>query len=217
MTEPLPDPNLPDPNLPDPVQPEPEQPVVQPEQALPSAGPSFADKAALLGKRALIWLGGIAVVVVAYLILAAFLPRWWAGHIGSLVDGSFTRGTSAGLLYGAGGTAITLVLLMLAGVALAARRSTVAIVLAVLGVAVSVPNLLTLSVVAGTSNSAHAGERIFDVEAPAFRGATLVGVLVGIVIGALIGFFIHRYRSRGRRLTEAQASLAAQQQSAPVD
>ncbi len=174
-----------------------------------AAEPGLADRASQWLRTGLIWLAGIVLLVIVYFILAAFLPRWWANHIGANVDGSFTRGTTTGLLFGAVGTALTLVLLGLAALALHSRRNVLAGILAVLGVAASIPNLLTLSVVAGTGNAAHAGERIFDVEAPAFRGASLIGVIVGFVIGALIGFFIYRYRSRGRRLADAQAQLAA--------
>ncbi|MFZ2512158.1 MAG: hypothetical protein WAW85_13855 [Gordonia sp. (in: high G+C Gram-positive bacteria)] len=209
MTESLPEPSAPELSLPEPSLPEPAE--AERIEGRASAAPSVADQVNGWAKKVLIGVGGVALVIIAYFILAAFLPRWWAGHIGSLVDGSFTRGTSAGLLYGAAGTAITLVLLILAGLALATHRRVAAAVLAGIGVLASIPNLLTLSVVAGTSNSAHAGERIFDVEAPAFRGATLLGVLLGFLIGAAIGFFIYRYRSRGRRLAEAQAALDAQQ------
>ena len=44
---------------------------------------------------------------------------------------------------------------------------------------------MTLSVVFGGNSAAHAGERIMDVEAPGFRGASLVGAI--IVIPVFIG------------------------------
>lgn len=184
---------------------------IEPTGAAPAgpAEPGLGDRVGGWLRTGLIWLAGLVLLVIAYFILAAFLPRWWANRVGSNVNGSFTHGTLSGLLFGAGGTALTLVLLGLAALALHGRRNVLAGVLAVLGVVASLPNLLTLSVVVGTSNAAHAGERIFDVEAPAFRGATLIGVIVGALIAALVGFLIYRYRSRGRRLAEAQAQLAA--------
>src|SRR3546814_20160140 len=40
------------------------------------------------------------VLVIAYFILAAFLPRWWAQRIASLANGSFSAGIAWGLLFG---------------------------------------------------------------------------------------------------------------------
>ena len=37
------------------------------------------------------------VLVIAYFILAAFLPRWWAQRIASLANGSFSAGIAWGL------------------------------------------------------------------------------------------------------------------------
>ncbi|GAC56138.1 hypothetical protein GOHSU_04_00070 [Gordonia hirsuta DSM 44140 = NBRC 16056] len=170
--------------------------------------PKLGDRMRDWLRTAVLWFAGVAALVIVYFVLAAFLPRWWANRVGANVDGSFTRGTTSGLLFGILGTALTLVLLGLAALALYQRRKVIAGILAVLGVVASIPNLLTLSVVVGSSKAAHAGERILDVEAPAFRGATLIGVIIGAVLAAVIGFLIYRYRSRGRRLAQAQAELA---------
>ena len=42
------------------------------------------------------------------------------------------------------------------------------------------PNLMTLGIVLGISDAAHAGDRILDVEGPGFRLWTLIGVIVGV-------------------------------------
>ncbi len=57
---------------------------------------------------------------------------------------------------------------------------------------------MTLGIVLGTGNAAHAGERILDVEAPAFRGATLAGALIAL---GMIGFvaFLMMSRRESRR------------------
>ena len=52
---------------------------------------------------------------------------------------------------------------------------------------------MTLGIVLGTGNAAHAGERILDVEAPAFRGATLAGALIAL---GMIGFVAFLMMSR---------------------
>ncbi|MFC5676161.1 hypothetical protein [Aeromicrobium endophyticum] len=137
----------------------------------------------------------IGVAYVVYLMSAAFFPRWWAQRVADQVDGSVTRGTTWGLFYGVVFTAVPLLLLaqVRRGFFSWAWRGIVALV----AIALAAPNWLTLSVVAGNSNAAHAGERIMDVDAPGFRAATLVGALVGAVL--VIGFTVVTMRLKNRR------------------
>ncbi|WP_225997310.1 hypothetical protein [Myceligenerans pegani] len=149
-----------------------------------------------------------AVIVAAWLVyqfLAAFLPRWWAQTIGNAVDGSFAAGSWWGFLIGAVFTAAPVVLLALA--AWPGRRAVPArVTLLVLAVVCAAPNLLTLSVVLGSSNAAHAGQRIMDVDAPAFRGGSLAGALVGGILALALTGLIAWFRLRGRRLRELRAN-----------
>ena len=137
----------------------------------------------------------IGVAYLVYLMSAAFFPRWWAQRVADQVDGSVTRGTTWGLFYGVVFTAVPLLLLaqVRRGFFSWAWRGIVALV----AIALAAPNWLTLSVVAGNSNAAHAGERIMDVDAPGFRAATLIGVLVGAVL--VIGFTVVTMRLKSRR------------------
>jgi uncharacterized membrane protein (DUF485 family) len=137
----------------------------------------------------------IGVAYLVYLMSAAFFPRWWAQRVADQVGGSFTRGTTWGLFYGVVFTAVPLLLLaqVRRGFFSWAWRGIVALV----AIALAAPNWLTLSVVAGNSNAAHAGERIMDVDAPGFRAATLIGVLVGAVL--VIGFTVVTMRLKSRR------------------
>lgn len=153
----------------------------------------------------------LLVLVVAYFVLAAFVPRWWSLRIAGLADGGFARGILWGLLIGFLCTVIPLVLL--AWVWRVRRwkyRRGVQILLAVLALVVAIPNLMTLSVVLGGGNAAHAGERIMDVDAPGFRGASLVGAVTGAVVFVLILLIAQRYRKRGRDLRAARESLEQQ-------
>ena len=121
------------------------------------------------GRRLLIG-GGIALaIVVAVLIASAAVPRWWAQHIGDRVDGSITQGVFVGMFYGFVFTFLALLVFML----VMRRGRTVKVIAIRLGAALllALPNLLTLGIVLGVGNGAHAGDRILDVEAPAFRGA----------------------------------------------
>src|SRR5690606_23575026 len=124
------------------------------------------------GRDVLMRLGGVVAVIVVvwliYLLLSAFLPRWWAQVIGNAVDGSFAAGAWWGLVTGA---VFTLAPLLLLAQAFLPRRSWPVRGGFVLAAALlAVPNLLTLTVVLGTSSAAHAGERVLDVDGPAFRG-----------------------------------------------
>lgn len=122
----------------------------------------------------------VGVAYIAYLMSAAFFPRWWAQRIADQVNGGVTRGTMWGLFYGFVFTALPLLLLF------QVRRKFFSWawrgVVALVAIVLAAPNWLTLSVVAGNSNAAHAGERIFDVDAPGFRWATLIGVIAGAVV-----------------------------------
>ncbi len=132
--------------------------------------------------------------------VAAFLPRWWAQRIGDQVDGSITTGGFVGLFYGFVFTLIPLALLWLAFLFLRSwRQRVVALVVALL---IASPNLLTLGIVVGTGNGAHAGDRILDVEAPAFRGGTLAGALLAV---ACVGGAWYLVRSRRRAWAHADS------------
>ncbi|MGW6729785.1 permease [Nocardia sp. NPDC055029] len=137
--------------------------------------------------RATVTVATAAVLVIAYFILSSFIPRWWAQRLASLVHGSFSQGIWWGLVYGLVFTLVPLLLLLLA-VRMWNRKggkfiAGAAVIIALLG---ALPNLMTLTIVLGGNNAAHAGQRILDVDAPAFRGACLVGAVVAAVIFLLV-------------------------------
>ncbi|MDQ3381089.1 MAG: permease [Actinomycetota bacterium] len=138
---------------------------------------------------------GVVIVVVlgGGLIASATIPRWWAQRVGDQVEGSLITGAFIGLFYGFVFTALPLLVLA----AVARWRRTPRAILIAIGVAavLAIPNLMTLGIVLGTGNAAHAGERILDVEAPAFRGATLVGALIALAMSGFVGYLV---ASRGR-------------------
>lgn len=168
----------------------------------PPAKPTAGERANAVVKKVVIGLVIAALLVVTYFILEAFLPRWWAGQIGQRVEGSFSRGIATGLVLGITCTFLPVLFVTLAFVNRSRMKNVPTIMFAVLGVIVAIPNLLTLTVVAGGGNGAHAGERIFDVDAPGFRAATAWGVVIGIVLAIGVGYFIWRYRRRGRELDQ---------------
>ncbi|MFB7879110.1 MULTISPECIES: permease [unclassified Nocardia] len=137
--------------------------------------------------RAIITLATAVVLVIAYFILSSFVPRWWAQRLASLVHGSFSSGIWWGLVYGLVFTLVPLLLILLA-VRMWKRKggrfiAGAAVIVALL---TALPNLMTLTIVLGGNNAAHAGERILDVDAPAFRGACLVGAIIAAALFALL-------------------------------
>ncbi|WP_238419561.1 hypothetical protein [Gordonia sp. 'Campus'] len=166
----------------------------------PTTKPTVGERANSVVKKVVIGLVIAALLVVTYFILEAFLPRWWAGQIGRRVEGSFGRGIATGLVLGIVCTFVPILFFMWSFVNRGRMKNVPTIAFAVLGVVLAIPNLLTLTVVAGGGNGAHAGERIFDVEAPGFRAATAWGVIIGLLLAVGVGYFIWRYRRRGRQL-----------------
>ncbi|MEV6219201.1 permease [Nocardia sp. NPDC051833] len=156
--------------------------------------------------RAIITVATAVVLVIAYLILSSFIPRWWAQRLASMVHGSFTQGIWWGLVYGLVFTLVPLLLVLLAvrvwnrkgGKFIAGAAVIIALLLAL-------PNLMTLTIVLGGNNAAHAGQRILDVDAPAFRGACLVGAIVAAVVFALVLALMGK-----RGLTRRKAAKSAE-------
>ncbi len=160
--------------------------------------------------------GLLLALVAVYFALSAFIPRWWAQRIADMSGhGSFTKGIGSGLTLGLLCTGIPLLLALWAFL-LRGRRGGkfFAGVLTLLAVIVAIPNLMTLTIVLGTSNSAHAGERVLDVEAPGFRGATAIGATVALLIFLVITFFVVR---KWRRRVKSEKQQVRDAAAAAVD
>ncbi|HEX2810020.1 MAG TPA: hypothetical protein VHN80_27975 [Kineosporiaceae bacterium] len=134
----------------------------------------------------------LVALVVGWFIATAFLPRWWAQRVGAVADGGFTAGIFAGLTCGVVFTAIPLTLLLL--VVRRRARWGARVTYLVLAALTAWPNLTTLGIAVGSNAAVHAGQRTMDVEAPGFRGATLIGAIVGVLllIAARVALFSRR-------------------------
>lgn len=157
-------------------------------------------------KRRLI-VGGAAllVAVLAWFIGAAVVPRWWAQRLGDLVDGRLTRGSLVGLAFGVVFTLAPLWVLWW-GWRLRStwRRAVLTVAIALVAAA---PNLMTLGIVIGDGNAAHAGERILDVDGPGIRGGTLVGAIIGAAIAFVLRYVFWSRARNIRRAKDYKAEL----------
>jgi predicted permease len=126
-------------------------------------------------------------------------------RVGGLTAGSMGHGIIWGLVFGVLCTFVPLLLFWFAWRLRKRRRVRwFRFTLLVLGLAAAMPNLLTLTVVFGGGNAAHAGQRIMDVDAAGFRGATLVGAVVGALLFTAVVVLNVVYRRRGREMRDMQ-------------
>ena len=180
-----------------------------------TTAPSSAEEPTSWGRRLILGLGIALAIAVAVLIASAAVPRWWAQQIGDRVDGSITRGVYVGLFHGFVFTSLAVAAFIL----VMRRGRTVKAVAIGLGAAVllATPNLLTLGIVLGVGSGAHAGDRVLDVEAPAFRGATLAGAIVAVLLAGYIWYLLESRDSAraARRRAERRLEAARPEQDEP--
>lgn len=156
-------------------------------------------------RRGVIGAAALIVAIAVYLILAAFVPRWWALSIGRQVNSRLGTGILLGLIYGSVFTFLPLLVLAQVG-----RRSLgwkVKIALVIAAVLLAIPNLMTLSVVLGRSRAALAGDVIMDVQAPGFRYASLCGAIFGALVGLAVIAVVLIFERRGDELQLLRARV----------
>jgi hypothetical protein len=154
------------------------------------------------GKRLFLVALGLLILVILGYVGAAFVPRWWSHRVGDQVNGSIASGVLIGLAYGFVFTVLPLLVLVLG---FRRRRSwRTWVVVTAVAVLLASPNLMTLGIVIGRGNAAHAGDRTLDVDAPGFRGATLAGALLAVAGVALVSYLVVS-RRRARRAAAVAA------------
>lgn len=167
-------------------------------------GPGEVTKAERLTRWVVVGIAVVLAVWLSWLLAASFVPRWWAQHIGQRVDGSFSAGAAWGFGYGFFATFLSL--LILAQIRRKFLNWWGRLSFVLLAVAVSAPSLMTLGVTIGSGKSSHAGRRIFDVNAPGFQWATLMGVVVAAGAFAFVAFVLWRSRSNKAKVAELAGS-----------
>ncbi len=144
----------------------------------------------------------IIAVLLGYLIAAAVIPRWWAQRVARVVDGSLTTGALYGLFIGFVFTAAPLLLFLAVWKLRTPHRTWLGwLGWFALALLLAAPNLMTLGIVLGISDAAHAGDRTLDVEAPGFRLWSLIGAILGVA--AVLGSI---YLVRSRRASRKHAA-----------
>lgn len=159
--------------------------------------------------RVIVIVVAVVVLVLLGLLAAAVVPRWWAQRVGGMVDGRLMVGSVLGLVTGVLFTAAPLVFFGIAGRHLRSIGKAVAAI--VVGLLLATPNLVTLAIVMGTGSAAHAGQRILDVDAPGFRGGSLIGALLGAAVAAWVIYLMWSRRRRGRDLARLSAAKKARE------
>ncbi|MBK7621222.1 MAG: permease [Kineosporiaceae bacterium] len=194
-----------------------EQPSRDPDQTRPAGTQPTTPQPTVVVQRERDWSTRIVLVLVTVVLLAlagllavTWLPSWWAHRVGDVADGTMSSATFAGLTCGFVFTAIPLLLLR----RVFARHGGLGLrmVWLMLAVVFAAPNLITLGIVLGNGNSAHAAERTFDVEAPGFRNATAIGAAVAVVFVVMLWALLASRRRRSRQLHERDAELKALRQ-----
>jgi hypothetical protein len=158
-----------------------------------------------LGRRLLFLLVGVIALVVAYLVGGAVLPRWWAQRVSDVVDGRLIFGNMLGFATGFVFTMLPMFVLALGWRFKKSWKRALGFLIAAFVAAA--PNLLTLGIVIGNGNAAHAGERILDVDGPGFRGGSLVGAVVGAFAGLALLWLIGSRRRNKRKASELKDEL----------
>ncbi len=158
-----------------------------------------------IGRRILFIVIALAGLALAYVIGGAVVPRWWAQRISNIIDGRLLFGNLLGFSVGLAFTVAPMFVLA-AGWRFKKswKRALGFLIVAVLAAA---PNLMTLGIVLGSGNAAHAGERILDVDGPGFRGGSLVGAIVGLVIGLGVLWLIGSRRRNKNKAAQLSAEL----------
>lgn len=158
-----------------------------------------------LQSRLLFLVVGAVTVLIAYFLGSAVLPRWWAQRVSDVTDGRLIFGNMLGFV---SGFVFTVLPLFVLAVGWRLKKSWKrALFFLVAAFMVATPNLLTLGIVLGNGDAAHAGERILDVDGPGFRGGSLVGAVAGVFCGAALLWLIGSRRRNKRKASDLKSEL----------
>jgi hypothetical protein len=166
-------------------------------------------------RRLSLALGVFVLIVILVIVASAFIPRWWAHRVGGQVNGSFGSGTVWGLFYG---IVFVFIPLLVARQAFRKRWTwKTRLWIAIAALVLAAPNLMTLGIVLGSGHAAHAADRTLDVEAPAFKGASLIGAFIAAVLFGGLVYALETRRRRGSELKDLRQRARAQERDIESD
>ncbi|MGC0271808.1 hypothetical protein ACO0LV_02275 [Pseudactinotalea sp. Z1739] len=140
------------------------------------------------------------LIILLVAVAAATLPSWWTSTVGRQIDGVSAAGILWGLFYGVVFTLVPMVLIL---VAIRVRwHWKVRLGVGAGALLLLLPNLLTLAVSLGLSDSTRTARTVLTVQAPNFGVATLIGVLTTLLLGGGAALFIYRMGASRRELRE---------------
>jgi hypothetical protein len=135
--------------------------------------------------------------------------RVWASWLGNRIDGNMLEGTLWGLCIG---FFFSIIPLVIARQALRRRLSFVArLVILAIALVIALPNIATLAIHFGSGKGAHAGRRIFDVDAPGIIVGSYVGMAIGLALFLLLtvwGILRWNDKRKTRKLSRKLAEMA---------
>lgn len=145
-----------------------------------------------------------AVLVVAYLIASVTVPLIWAKSIGNQVGNQLGNSIPLGMFYG---FVFSFIPVLVAWQAHHRKLNKwVRIALVALGIALTIPNLLTLGVLYGTTQTAADARSIWANTANWFGTWSQIFMLVGVVCAVIVIVLGRMWMRRGRKIREIKAA-----------
>jgi hypothetical protein len=185
----------------------------KPAKVTKPATPEQVERRAAVIRFTVFVVVGALLTVLLYFLLSALIPRWWSQAVARQVGGRISAGIVIGLLYGFVFTFLPLIVLAQARHRAFSWPAKAIIVL--VAAALTAPNLMTLGIAVGNGAAARAGNRTLDVLAPAFRQATLWGVVLGAVAAVVAVTFSILWERRSRELKLLRAQVDQLQKDLP--
>lgn len=147
----------------------------------------------------------VVVLVIAYLILSVTVPLTWANSIKSQVGNNMGNAIPLGMFYGFVFSFVPVV------VAWQARRKGlnkwVRVALLVLALILTVPNLLTLSVLYGTTTSAKNALSIWNTGGANWFGSwSLTFMVIGVLCAIAVIILGRMWIRRGKKIRQIRAA-----------
>ncbi|MHA7304571.1 hypothetical protein ACX80E_04890 [Arthrobacter sp. TMN-49] len=144
-----------------------------------------------------------AVLVVAYLIASVTVPLLWANSIKDQVGGQLGNTIPLGMFYGFTFTFIPVLVMWQAHHK--KMNMLVRVCLVALGLLLTVPNLLTLAVLYGTTGTAADARAIWSNDANWFGTWSQLFMVIGVLSGIVVIILGRIWLSRGKKIRQIKA------------